>query len=69
MQKLKRIKLVRLRSVVVWINKFSLRFQGTFVRLTLDETGSALTVKILWSVLSNYKLRSALINIESLVSI
>jgi hypothetical protein len=56
------MKLVRLRIVVgSRRNKVRLRLARKF--------GQPLTIKILWSALSNYELGSPLVNIRSLVSL
>jgi hypothetical protein len=62
MNQLKMMKLVRLRIVV--------GFRRTEVSLRLARNyGHPLTIKILWSALSNYELGLALVNIGSLVSL
>ena len=57
MNQLKMMKLVRLRIVV-----------GSR-RTKVRNFGQPLTIKILWSALSNYELGPALVNIGSLVSL
>ena len=66
--RLKMIKLVRLRCVVRWITKVSLRLARNFGKPDATcSRGQPLTIRILWSALSNFELRSALVNIGSLV--